>query len=377
MTERPGILRRIFSHAALLANIAAIIWLLLCLAAGYISPQKIRYLALCSLTTPFALIVNLFFGVFWLFTRRKIRALGSLVALVISYKLLLVVFGWNFFGSNDMGRGPRTIKVMTWNIHGFGIYDKPQNPNTDDQIIDFVQQQAPDIVFLPEFYTVYNNALKPYSTTILKKCGYKEFRFKFDNTIGARIYVGTAIYSKYPIREFKDIKLSRFVYLLQADVKLPDNQTLRTYFIHLESFHLSDGDKDYIEGVKHRSKEPGYSKFRNIAQQFGKSYFLRARQADSAAALIAQSPYPTVICGDFNDLPGSYTYNTMKGKFSDAFSQKGRGFGRTFNLFLPTIRIDYILYDAKFLKLKGCVSPHTTQSDHNPVIANFELPQAP
>ena len=377
MKDRPGFFRRMFSHSLLLGNMLAVIWLLLCFSASYISPAKAKYLALFSLTTPFALGVNIIYLFFWLFTQRKLRSLWSLGVLLVTYKLLLAVFGWNFFGSNDMKAGPNTIKIMTWNIHGFGIYDRPQNPNTDDSIISFIQQEAPDIVFLPEFYTVYNNALKPYSTTILKKCGYKEFRFKFDNTIGAKIYVGTAIYSKYPIRAFKDIRIANHIYLLQADVILPGNRPLRTYFIHLESFHLSDGDKYYIEEVKHRNQDLGYSRFRNLVSRFGISYTRRARQADSAAGIIARSDYPTIICGDFNDLPGSYTYTRMKGSFADAFSEKGVGFGRSFNLFLPTIRIDYILYDPKFLKLKGCRSPRTAHSDHNPVIANFELPQAP
>ena len=361
----------------LLVNIATAIWLLLCLAASYISPGKARLLALFSLTNAFALGVNIFFVLFWLLRGRRKRFFISLVPLIISYKLLIAVFGWNFWGNNDMQPAPNAIKIMTWNVHGMGIYDRPQNPQTDDNIIDFIHDQSPDILFLPEFYTIYSNALKPYSTAILKKCGFKEFRFKDDNSLGVKIYLGTAIFSKYPIREFKAIQLSKYVYLLQCDVKLPEGKTLRTYFVHLESFHLSDNDKNYIEDVKHRARDLGLHKLKNYVNQFGKYYNKRAIQVDSAAGIIARSPYPTVICGDFNDVPGSYTYTKMKGKLSDAFTDKGHGFGRTFNLFLPTIRIDYILYDPTLLKLKGFNSPHNTNSDHNPVIANFELQQTP
>lgn len=377
MANKPGLLRRIFARTILLLNILAVLWLLLCQTASYVSPRTIKYLALFSLTSPFAIIVNILFVLYWLFTLHKKRSLISLSVLVACFQLFNAVIGWHYFGKNDLQPGPRKLKVMTWNIHGLGIYDKPVDPTTDDKIIDFIEQEAPDIVCLPEFYTIYSNALKPYSTAILKRCGYKEYRFKDDNSLGIKIYLGTAIFSKYPIRAFKDIPMDKYVYLLQCDVRLPDNQTLRTYFIHLQSFMLTDRDKSLIEDVKHREKDMPYTKTLNYAKRFGKAYERRAKQADSAADIIAQSPYPIVICGDFNDLPGSYTYHTMKGKLNDVFSEKGRGFGRTYNLFLPTLRIDYIFYDPKFLKLVGYKSTRTNLSDHNPVIANFELPQKP
>jgi endonuclease/exonuclease/phosphatase (EEP) superfamily protein YafD len=64
----------------------------------------------------------------------------------------------------------------------------------------------------------------------------------------------------------------------------------------------------------------------------------------------------------------------MKGKLlHDAFADKGVGLGRSYNLFSPTLRIDYILYNPKALSIVGFRSPRTTLSDHNPVIANFRL----
>jgi len=377
VATKPGLLRRFFAHTLLLLNIAAVIWLLLCQSASFISPERIKYLALFSLTSPFAITVNILFAAYWLFTSRKKRSIFSLVALLACFRLFNAVVGWHYLDKNDTEPGPHKLKIMTWNIHGLGIYDKPVDPTTDDKIIDFIYKESPDILCLPEFYTIYSNALKPYSSEILKKCGYKEYRFKDDNSLGVKIYLGTAIFSKYPIRAFKDIPLHKYVYLLQCDVRLPDNQTLRTYFIHLQSFMLTDRDKSYIEDVKHREQELPFAQTRSYIKRFGNAYEKRAIQADSAADMIAQSPYPVVICGDFNDLPGSYTYNTMKGKLNDVFSEKGRGFGRTYNLFLPTLRIDYIFYDPTFLKLVGYKSVKTNLSDHNPVIANFELPQKP
>ena len=103
----------------------------------------------------------------------------------------------------------------------------------------------------------------------------------------------------------------------------------------------------------------------------------RASEADKAAAIIAKSPHPVLICGDFNDLPGSYTYTQFRGDLKDAFVEKGWGFGRTYNLISPTLRIDYIFYDPAVLRIKSYSSPRTELSDHNPVIVNFEIIGSP
>ena len=371
--KRPGLLRRIFGQSALILNLGAVLWLCCCWCVGFISPLAHPWLALFTITIPFALAANVFFVFFWLLARHKWRLLVSGVALLASYRLLIAVFGWHFFAKNDMAAGPQRLKVMEWNIHGLGIFDRPRNNDIDDSIMAFIQKEQPDILCLPEFYTIYSNALKPYSSTILTRNGYKEFRFQSDNTLGQKIYLGTAVFSKYPLRGFRAIPLAQYVYLLECDMELPGNKIVRCYFTHLQSVLLLDKDKKMIEDAQDDKKDMGVDDSKSILHRLSLAYQRRASQADSAAAIMKQSPYPIIFCGDFNDLPCSYTYTTIKGKLGDAFADKGRGFGRTFNLFSPTIRIDHILYDRDLLHIIGYSSPKTKLSDHNPVIANFEV----
>jgi endonuclease/exonuclease/phosphatase family metal-dependent hydrolase len=61
-----------------------------------------------------------------------------------------------------------------------------------------------------------------------------------------------------------------------------------------------------------------------------------------------KSPYPFIICGDFNDVPNSYTYFHIKGNSQDAFLKKGFAIGRTYIALAPTLRIDYILPSPEF-----------------------------
>jgi len=372
----PGVVRNFFRSTFFLFNILAAVWLVGCYMASVTNPVTIRYLSLLSLTTPFAIFVNFCFALFWLFTQGKWRSVLSFVLLVIFYKLVFTIYGVHF-GKNDMANGEYKLKVMTWNVHGLGIYDRPVDKSRPEKICQFIESQNPDILCLPEFYTNWDDAMKPYSKKFLTEGHFKEYRFIYDNTLGTKIYIGTAFFSKYPLNHFQEVELAQNIKMLQCDVNLPRNNTMRVYFIHLQSFMLMDKDKAIIEDVKHRNKSLELDRSKSYMRKFNTAYEKRASQVEAALSYINRSPYPVLICGDLNDLPGSYTYTKLKGDLKDAFAEKGWGLGRTYNQILPTLRIDYILYDPQLLQIRGFYSPTLSLSDHNPVIANFEIAPKP
>ena len=77
-----------------------------------------------------------------------------------------------------------------------------------------------------------------------------------------------------------------------------------------------------------------------------RSYKKRAVQVDIIQKHIKKSPYPIIVCGDFNDTPLSYAYNIIKNNLADAFSISAKGIGTSF-VKIPALRIDYILHDAQ------------------------------
>jgi len=83
-------------------------------------------------------------------------------------------------------------------------------------------------------------------------------------------------------------------------------------------------------------------------------------------------PHPVLLCGDFNDVPNSYTYFHIKGNLQDAFLQKGFGIGRTYTSLSPTLRIDYLLASDHFRVLQ-CKKVELPYSDHYPVITDVAL----
>ena len=96
----------------------------------------------------------------------------------------------------------------------------------------------------------------------------------------------------------------------------------------------------------------------------------RPEQVDLVLKNIRSNNKASVVCGDFNDTPMSYTYNQlMKGR-NDAFVEAGSGFGATYSFLWPALRIDYTLFPDNYT-----VTGHEIQrigySDHYPVITNF------
>lgn len=86
-----------------------------------------------------------------------------------------------------------------------------------------------------------------------------------------------------------------------------------------------------------------------LADGLHENFKKRAAQAEHINQLISDSPYPTLVCGDFNSLPSSYVYQTVKGeKMNDGFQTCGHGYMYTFRYFKHLLRIDYILHSSEF-----------------------------
>ena len=72
-----------------------------------------------------------------------------------------------------------------------------------------------------------------------------------------------------------------------------------------------------------------------------------------------------------NDTPGSYSYKQINNKLSDSFTEKGSGFGTSYNGKFPAVRIDYIFHSNDF-STKSFNTLPDEYSDHFPINCTLE-----
>jgi len=83
---------------------------------------------------------------------------------------------------------------------------------------------------------------------------------------------------------------------------------------------------------------------------------------------------PVVLCGDFNDTPGSRVHERLKGTFDDAWELVGKGAGWTFPASNPRKRIDYVwVSKAGGIEPTRAEVPASDASDHLPLVVEFRF----
>jgi endonuclease/exonuclease/phosphatase family metal-dependent hydrolase len=265
--------------------------------------------------------------------------------------------------------------VVTWNVARFIEIKK----NNDDgsrmrlKMMDQLKQQNADIICLQEFYTAKRKDYYDNLDYIQKNLNYPYYYFDF-NEDGSKQYFSSVIFSRLPIIDSGIViypRPSSPEALLHADVKF-NGDTIRIFTSHLQSVRFGKEDYERINEI--RNYDDGIvSNSRTIFSKLKRGFVNRSIQANSIRQQVKKSPYPVILCGDFNDIPNSYTYFTVRGNMKDAFLERGSGIGRTFNSISPTLRIDYILVSKKISVLQFNRTVKNS-SDHYMLTADLKLP---
>jgi endonuclease/exonuclease/phosphatase family metal-dependent hydrolase len=170
-----------------------------------------------------------------------------------------------------------------------------------------------------------------------------------------------AIYSKYPQIKKKtvSIKGERMNNTCIYSDMIINEDTIRVYNIHLASNWFKNSDYLFIQNPQKEKIKEG---LKGIASRLKNSFIKRAEEVAVIKEHIKTSPYPIILCGDFNDTPLSFAYNSIKGDLVDAFTVCGKGIGDSF-VKIPALRIDYIFHDEE-LKSSNYKKHKKILSDH-------------
>ncbi len=353
-----------------LLNIFLATALALSYLAPYISPQKAWLPAILGLFYPMLFVLNLLFMICWIIKWRS-YFLISLVALLAGWTMFFRHVAFN--EEKPIGSYDEALKVLSYNVR---LFDQHITGGKDlfvrNAIFELVKAKDAGIVCFQEFFHG-NDKYFPTIGPFTEMQDAKNFHVDYVREVEGRKHYGLATFTKYPIVNrgeihFEDAKSNSGIF---TDIVFRGD-TLRVFNFHLESVRFSRSDYKYVAEVMDPSASIPSSSSRIILGKLRQAFRKRASQAEIIEGYVAASPYPVILCGDFNDTPASYAYQVISRNLHDAFLATGWGIGPTYAGSIPLLRIDYILHSDQLEPFRFARIP-STNSDHYPVSCYFRL----
>ncbi|MDE3126211.1 MAG: endonuclease/exonuclease/phosphatase family protein [Bacteroidota bacterium] len=345
------------------------IYLLGCLSP-WINPVYFTPISFIAILMPYLTLILIFFIIFWIIVKPKYLLL-SLIALVLSYQQIQVMFARNIKEGFNKNKPPNSWRIISWNVQSFNGLSKSKaaKQQLPTDLLLTIQKLSPDIVCLQEFNNA-NNANAGANHIGLFTDSFPYHFFSKDYRRNNNYRSGCIIFSKYPIIRAVRIPFKTAESLIYADI-VKGNDTIRVFTTHLQSYKFNQDDYDGMEKIKQQNEE-ALAASKGILQKMLLAFRRRTAQAILVKNKMNESPYPYLICGDFNDVPNSFTYFHIAKNMRDAFLDKGFGIGRSFISLAPTLRIDYILATPQF-NIKQFDMVDEDLSDHIMLVSDLEL----
>lgn len=362
-------IRRIF----ILINLGVLVLYLLVCLVPFINTGNHWIIALAGLGFPLLFAGLVFFIILWAILRSKWIWL-SVVVLLSGFQQIMAVFAFHLPEEFTLIHPPETLRVLQWNVSSWDESNKTKKGGESYrlQMLNLIRAQDADVLCFQEFFESTDTNYFKSNISIIRKMGFSHHFFvpsiKYKNDYGE----GIVIFSRFPIIDTASYSFNKEnsgEHLLYADIKVGKN-IFRIFSTHLQSVHFDKSEYLSLSRLK-QAKDPGFGESRTIVSKLKRGYQFRYQQGELVKQKIAESPYPSIICGDFNDVPNSSTYFNVRNNLQDAFLKKGFGIGRTFRFISPTLRIDYILADKKF-NVTQFKTIHVPYSDHYPVEADLQ-----
>lgn len=311
----------------------------------------------------------------WALKRRSKSFVIPLVALIPAALFLGLYVRLPFSGDTDVQEnedkevvtalpgGKNGLKIMTYNVGRFMLAQEQDALKGRHQCMDsvfrFIVEEQPDIVCLQEFYIDEGESVAKVIPKYLK--GYAAEYYLYSTQYG--------LCGNLTLSRLKSVGKGKLTFDSSANLAIysdyeTDGHRFRIYNCHFESYNIS------FTGLVRSLTNSQTDVFAQTGVKMKRSITMRPRQVDKVLYDIENCPIESFVCGDFNDNPMSYTYYRMTRGRRDAFVDAGHGFGATYSLLWPMLRIDYLLYPDSYRAVSYDV-PRIGLSDHYPAIAEI------
>jgi endonuclease/exonuclease/phosphatase family metal-dependent hydrolase len=347
--------QKYFSFTILIITVLLMIFTITGLYGGEVNPAGNTARAMLVYALPLLIIANIIMLLYWCIMRRWHWALIPLITILccIPYSMTIYKFG----SSNENADSMKGIKIATYNV---AMFSRETSGFIAQDILAEMKKQKVDIVCFQEY--------SDQSGDRKNSDSYKE-NFPYMATGESDM----VIYSSYPITNFKNLNFEMTNNsAMWAEIKI-SNQTIRVYNAHLETTGINRTLHSASKLINQGMDVESNALLRAIYGNYTLGMMARAGQANVLAMDMRESEAPIIVCGDFNDVPYSYVYNTMLGDKVDGFKECGKGWMYTFRGGKKNVRIDYIFHDKVFQGI-SYYRRDLTYSDHYPVFMKMTVP---
>ena len=337
----------------------------------FFNPSKAWFMTLLGIIFIPVWILNVFLLV-WALFRRSSAVIIPLVALIPT---LFIVGRFYQFPKNAEkaaeGASPVEVEFLSYNVGRFHMASKKSKDLSTEACMDsvaaYILGENPDIVCLQEVQYPGAEAMKRDLSRRFPE--YEPEYFVFTDDGGC---YGNVTLSKTPAIHKGKIDFDGTANIaIYSDYEL-HGKRFRVYNCHLQSYNISVSRLAQELKKRISGDTSGGEVIKDTEKKMKSSILRRPGQVEAVLSDIGNSPYEAVVIGDFNDTPLSYTYFKLRKGRNDSFVQAGKGFGATYVLARPFIRIDYILFPDEY-HVSSHRAGHVFYSDHFPVSATISI----
>ena len=325
------------------------------LFGGDVTPVGNTARSMLVYVLPLLIVANLLLAIYWLVRRRWIFLAIPVITVACCIPYIGTLYQPGFLHSHE-DASKNGIKIATYNV---AMFNRETSGFMAQDILAEMRRENVDVLCLQEYNDISGDKKNSDS--------YKDY-FPYMAT-GREDMV---IYSRYPITQskkllFEDTNNSA----MWADIDVKGIE-FRVFNVHLETTGIN---RTLHKAGKMMAQNQDISNSRILNAIYGNymmGMYFRSGQAIQIANEKANSKFPVILCGDFNDVPYSFVYNTMLGNMVDGFKECGHGFMYTYRGGKKAVRIDYIFHDEE---IKGVDYYRTdlSYSDHYPVFMKVAL----
>lgn len=353
-------------HLALTISLS--VALVIAYLTPYISPDSFGSLTIVGHFAPILFISVLVCVLIWLLAREWKVAGAVALILIPGFFHVSQFYNIDIFRAEPK-QDNKSFTILTYNVRGF--YND-EGKSVAREYAEFLAKsnmfadelKAADVICLQEF------AIDADGVEAIDSLIRVSFPSVHVRDVHESENVVLRTYSRYPIIADGDVSGSNRGTSQWVDIVKDKRDTLRIFNNHFYTMSISDDDIAKISEGKILSDG---DRMLSIIDRVAHNSTVRINHVDTLRRVIDATPHKHIVCGDFNDGPMSRVYNIMTENLTDAFTEKGSGYGHTYRPMWGWLRIDYVLYSEGLEPLDYMADDEATLSDHLPVAVRFTI----